>query len=192
MKHMALRSNNREMRKKVEQTLLETVVHRRPFSIEDGIWQFVVFGPDSKGNAVIRDGKAEQLRIQMAPVYIATLGGDPHIPDSEGVPIEELAGGDVPEQLEGMKIFHVSPMRPLVVSAKRNGPPLKDALGEIMEFYENSNAAIIETPDEKYWALSVLKYLDESDRFFPDPVMTDFYSRFEKSNHNGLNLSIKH
>jgi len=189
---MALRSNNRKTRKKVERILLETVVHRRPFSIRDGIWQFVVFGPDAKGSVVIRDGRAEQLRIQRAPVYIATLAGDPHIPDSEGVPIEELAGGDVPEQLEGMKVFHVSPMRPLAVSAKRKGPPVKDALEEIMEFYKGNNTAIIETPDEKYWALSVLKYLDESDRFFPDPVMTNFYSRFEKSSPGGSNLSIIH
>ena len=48
---------------------------------------------------------------------------------------------------------------------------------EIIEFYKGNDSAVIETPDEAYWALSVLKYLDEIDRLFPGPVLADFYSK---------------
>lgn len=164
------------MLKKVERTLEETLIHRRPFEMRGGEWPFVVIGPAEDGAAVIRTGKAEQSRIQHTPVYIATLGG-PHIPEADGIPIEELADGDVPKELEGLKIFQLSPMRPLVVSARRKSPSVQQALEETLELHQGSDSAIIETPDESFWALSVLKYLDESDRFFPDPVVADFYAR---------------
>lgn len=186
MRRISLKGNSPKIDKKVEKVLAETVVHRNPFIINEGVWPFVVFGPDSKGQSVIRVGTAEQMKIHTSPVYIATLGG-PHIPDADGVPIEELSEDDVPEELHGLKVFHVSPMRPISVSEKKGGPPIKDALSEIRDFYKDEGTALIETPDESYWILSVLKYLDESDRFFPDQVLMDFNSRLGRSHPNQRN-----
>jgi hypothetical protein len=39
-----------------------------------------------------------------------------------------------------------------------------------MEEFQDKNIAVIETPDESYWSLSVLKYLKECDQFFPDAL----------------------
>ncbi|MDH5541617.1 MAG: hypothetical protein OEY64_01500 [Nitrospinota bacterium] len=180
MKHIGLKASDRELLKKVEQVTEETVVHRRPFLVKHGVWPFVVFGPDTAGLSVIRVGAAEQAKIKTASVYIATVGGD-HIPDSESVPIEELAGSDIPEELAGLKVFSISPLRPLSITTKKGGPPIRDAASEILDFYTDKSTAIIETPDESYWALSVLKYLDDADRFFPDPMLEDFYSRIGQS-----------
>ncbi|TBR20840.1 MAG: hypothetical protein EPO63_09300 [Candidatus Nitrosotenuis sp.] len=161
---------------KAQEVLEGTIVHRRPFHVEEGIWHFVVVGPHANGASVIRAGTAEQARIQAAPIYIATLGG-PHIPDTGGIPIEEFASGDLPGELAGLKIFHLSPLRPLSVTSRRQGPSMDEAVAETLERFKGVETAVIETPDEAYWALSVLKYLDESDLFFPDPVLTRFYSR---------------
>jgi len=189
MKRVGLRSKNAELLKKAEQALAETVIHRRPFFINGGVWPFVVFGGDKDGNTVIRTGHAEQALVQGAPLYLATVGGA-HIPDSAGIPIEELAGGDVPGELAGLMVFQLSPMRPLTIASKtskRGSANMNDAASEILELHRGNNAAIIETPDEAFWALSVLKYLDETDRFFPDPVVADFYSRL---GHSVLNQTI--
>ena len=186
MKRVTLRSKNGELLKKVEKALAETVIHRRPRYVSNGAWPFVVFGPDKGANAVIRTGNAQQSLIHSTPVYLATVGGD-HIPDSQGIPIEELAAGDVPEELVGLKVFQLSPMRPLTIISKRIGPPIKSAVQEILELHKENDTAIIETPDEAFWTLSVLKYLDESDRFFPDPVLENFYSRL---GHTSINHSV--
>jgi len=176
MKHIGFRSGDRKALAKVERVLAETVIHRRQMHVSDGVWPFVVFGPDADGNAVIRTGSAEQMRIHAAPVYIATLGG-PHIPDSESVPVDEIAAGDVPEELKDMKLVHISPLRPLAVTSKKRGASMKEAVNEVMDMYKGNDIAVIETPDESYWVLSVLKYLDETDRFFPDPVVSMFNER---------------
>ena len=184
MKHFSIRSQTEKMHNKILEVISETVIHRRPKRIIEGVWPFVVFGPGEDGNAVVRVGKAEQRRIHAAPVYIATLSG-PHISESDTVPIEEIAGDDVPEELKGMSLCQMSPMRPLSVTSKHNGPPPEEAVDEILELYKGNDTAIIETPQESYWILSVLKYLDESDRFFPDPVVSDFYSRLGHSRPHG-------
>lgn len=176
MKRVSLRHGDRKKMDKAQEVLEGTIVHRRPFHVEDGIWHFVVVGPHANGMSSIRTGTAEQARIQAAPIYIATLGG-PHIAETDGIPIEEFASGDLPAELAGLRIFHLSPLRPLSITARRQGPPMNEAVAEAMERYKGNETAIIETPDEAYWALSVLKYLDESDLFFPDPVLSRFYSR---------------
>jgi len=186
MKHFSIRSQTEKMHNKIIEVLSETVIHRRPKKIIEGIWPFVVFGPGEEGISVVRVGKAEQTRIHTAPVYIATLNG-PHISESDGIPIEEVAGDDVPEELKGMCLSQMSPMRPLSVTSKHNGPPAKEAVDEILELYKGNDTAVIETPEESHWVLSVLKYLDESDRFFPDPVVSDFYSRLGHSRPHGHN-----
>jgi hypothetical protein len=176
LKHLNLKGKDLELLKKAEEAIAETVVHRNPFITESGIWPFVVVGPDDKGMSVIRTGSAEQAKIQASPLYIATLGGD-YLPDSDGVPIEELAEGDFPEELAGLTVSNITPLRPLSITSKKAGPPMPEALDEVLDFYMDNRTAIIETPSEAYWALSVLKYLDESDRFFPDPVLENFYSK---------------
>lgn len=185
MGKLEFRLKDKRFLKKLEQVLAETVVHRRLFRMLDGVWPFVVFGPDGKGNTVVRDGSAEQYRIQKMPVYIATVGGA-HVPDSQGVPIEELASGDLPAEMEGLKIFHLAPVRPLEVTTKKVIPGVgKNVTGELLDFYGGTDSAIIETPDESYWAISVIKYLDENDRVFPSPLLSEFYSRlgFDSGNH---------
>jgi hypothetical protein len=194
MKNFRFKGNSEEIFRKIEQVLEQTVIHRRPFVIYQGKWPFVVLGADKKGNSVIRAGYAEQSLIKKAPVYIATVGGD-YIAGSEGIPIEELAGGDVPEEVAGLKVFHMSPMRPVTVTARKDGPPLKEAVSEALERYDDNATAVIETPDEAHWIISVLKYLDESDRFSGDPVMEHFYSRLARNtdaNIAGRDIRFKH
>ena len=188
MKHINLKAEEREIIKKAEQAIAETIVHRQPFITESGIWPFVVIGPDDNGMSVIRVGSAEQSKIQASPLYIATLGGD-YIPDSDGVPIEELTDGDIPEEMAGLSVFNVTPLRPLSISLKKAGPPLPDGLDEVLDIYKDDRTAIIETPSESYWALSVFKYLDESDRFFPDPVLENFYSKIGAQASRQKNIS---
>jgi len=186
MKHFSIRSQTEKMQNKIIEVISETVIHRRQKKIIEGIWPFVVFGPGEDGSTVVRVGKAEQMRIHTAPVYIATLSG-PHISESDGIPIDEIAGDEVPEELKGMSLCQMSPMRPLLVTSERNGPPVEEAVDEILELYKGNDIAVIETPQERYWVLSVLKYLDESDRFFPDPVVSNFYSRLGHSRPHGFN-----
>lgn len=176
MKNTKFRHHNRRLLEKIDEVITDTVIHKRPFSVHSGVWHFVVVGPDAKGTTAIRTGTAEQARIRQAPVYIATLAG-PHIADEGGVAIEDLAGGDIPPELAGLKIHDISPLRPLSITARRSGPPLSAAIDEVLDFYRGNETAVIETPDEAYWALSVLKYLEEADHIFPDPVLSRFYSR---------------
>ncbi len=194
MKNFRFKGSGKAVFQKIEQVLENTVIHRRPFVMYQGKWPFVVLGPDTEGNAVIRAGYAEQSLIKKAPVYIATVGGG-YIADSEGVPIEELAGGDVPEEMAGLKVFHMSPMRPLTVTARKGGPPLHEAIPEALEHYGDDATAVIETPDEAHWIISVLKYLDESDRFSGDPMMEYFHSQLARNtgaNSNGHDARFKH
>jgi len=194
MKNFRFKGNSEEIFRTIEQVLEKTVIHRRPFVIHQGKWPFVVLGANKKGNSVIRTGYAEQSLIKNAPAYIATVGGD-YIAGSEGVPIEELAGGDVPEEIAGLKVFHMSPIRPVTVTDRKDGHPLKEAVPEVLELYSDDATAIIETPDEAHWIISVLKYLDESDRFSGDPVMDYFHSRLARNtgaNSAGHNIRFKH
>ncbi len=191
MKRLQLGLKNAKLEKKVEQVLNETVIHKKPFVFEQGRWPFVVFGAGSKNSSVIRTGYAQQTVIRKAPIYIATLAGN-HIPDSEGMPIEELVGDDIPKEIAGLKVFHLNPMRPLTITAKKTGPAPKNARSEITDIYKDDNStAIIETPDEAYWSLSLLKYLDEIDKFSMDPVMDNFYSRLGQHASTRKNSNFK-
>lgn len=180
MKSFYFRGKNPELIKKVEQVMEETIIHRWPFMVQHGKWPFVVFGPYSKEGSIVRVGLAEQTIIKKVPVYIATLGGE-HIPDFEGMPVEELAGGDIPDEIAGLKVFHLSPLRPISIANKKSGPPVVKAVDEILELYNDKVTAVIETPDESYWILSILKYLDESDQLSLDPVMNDFFSHMKRN-----------
>ena len=43
--------------------------------------------------------------------------------------------------------------------------------------YEAANIAIIRSPHESDWMISVMKYLNECDQNFPDPVQQIFLGR---------------
>jgi hypothetical protein len=118
---------------------------------------------------VVREGCAVHLRIESALVYIAAMG-DPEVIGGGGMPIEEFAQGDIPPELKGLEIYHIDPVRPLTILEKRKGPPVSEAADRILGEYENKNIAVIETPHEQYWSVSVLKYLRECDQFFPDAL----------------------
>jgi len=191
MRRYGLENDDKKLLAKIEETINETVIHKHPFRMSMGRWPFVVFGASSKESSIIRVGLAEQTIIKKAPLYIATLGGD-HVPDSEGVPVEELAGEDVPEDIIGMKIFRLNPIRPISISQKKKGSSTKAVIDELLETYTDEDVAIIETPNEAYWVLSVLKYLEETDKFSGDPLMERFYSMAGRSTLSQSQSLFKH
>jgi len=109
------------------------------------------------------------LRVETALVYVASVGNPDEV-GAGGMPIEEFAQGDVPSELQGLEIYQIDPLRPLKILDKRQGPPPSEAAEAVMEEFRDKNVAVIESPDESFWSLSVLKYLQECDRFFPDSL----------------------
>lgn len=166
------------MRQKVENTMANTIIHQRQRELILGRWDFVVFGPSlNKEEAVLRVGVAEQMVIQEASVYIASVG-DPEAVGQPGMmSIEELAGGDVSDDLKGLEVYHVSPLRPMNIIDKRKGPDLDRMRDQALEEFSERNTAIIETPDQEAWSLSALKYLSECDDTLSDPVMAAIRGR---------------
>lgn len=154
---------------KVEEIFRQTRILKRQLELEVGRWSFVVFGPQDDEHTIIREGCAVHLQVENALVYIAAVG-NPAMVGSGGMPIEEFAQGDIPPELRGLEIYHIDPVRPLRVFEKRKGPLASKAAEIILEEYQDKNIAVIETPDEKYWSVSVLKYLKECDQFFPDSL----------------------
>ena len=171
MPDFRIRALHQETYNIVEKVFAQTRILRRQLELELGRWSVVVFGPHRRGGTVLREGCAVHLRVENALVYLATLG-DPDYVGYKGMPIEEFAQGDFPDELKDLEIYHIDPVRPLKVFDKRTLPPSSRVRDEILELFEEKNIAVIETPDEKYWSLSVLKYLWECDRVFPD-VLTE-------------------
>lgn len=166
------------MRRKVEETIAGTVIHQRQFELAPGRWDFVVFGPSpGSKRAVLRVGAAEQMMIRQASVYIASVGDPGRVGQGGMMSLDELTGGDVSEELAGLDVYHVSPLRPMEITGKRTGEDLDRMRGEALEEFGDRNVAIIETPDEEAWALSALKYLDECDETFPDRFISTIRSR---------------
>jgi len=178
MSKVSLRASEEKVRRKVERTLEGTIVHQRQSELALGRWDFAVFGPSPEGKgAVLRVGAAEQMIIQQAGVYVVSLGA----PESVGHPgmmsIEELSGGDVSEELRGLEVYHVAPLRPMNVSDKQAGPSLERMREKVFDRFGDTNIAIIETPDERAWIVSALKYLHECDELLPDPVLSTIRKR---------------
>lgn len=167
-----------ELWKKVEETAEKTVIHQRQMELVPGRWDFAVFGPSPDGKkAVLRVGIAEQALIHTAPTYLATVG-DPNRVGAPGmISIEELTGGDISDELKGLEVYHVSPLRPISISRKTEGDDINKMRDEVLAEFENKNIAIIETPDETSWSVSALRYLNECDELFPDPVMSGIRSK---------------
>ena len=153
----------------VKEVFEQTKILKRQLELELGRWSFVVFGPQGNESTIIREGCAVHLRVDNGLVYIAAVGNPDDI-GVRGMPIEEFAQGDIPPELKGLEIYHIDPLRPLKIFEKRKGPPFPEAPEVILEEYRDKNIAVIETPDESYWSLSVLKYLKECDQYFPDSL----------------------
>ena len=171
MPKIELQPKDNKMLKKIKRVVEGTNIVQRQLELTRGHWDFVVFGPN-KSNLVIREGYAQHVRILNAATYIVSVADYGNYSGQAygnimPIPIEELVAGDIPDEIKGLKVLNVDPLRPLSISFKKTVPSLQ---GEklLQDNYANKNTAIIQTPDEKYWAISVLKYLNECDQFFPD------------------------
>jgi len=169
MPDFKLKTEHRETYQKVEEIFEQSRILKRQLELELGRWNFVVFGPQGNEHTIIREGSAVHMRVNEALLYIATLG-NPEEVGMRGMPIGEFAQGDVPMELRDLEIYQIDPLRPLTIFDKRKGPHPSEATERIMEEFQDKNIAVIETPDESYWSLSVLKYLKECDQFFPDAL----------------------
>ncbi len=146
----------------------ETVILKRQERLTPGRWDFAVFGPD-KDETVLREGHADQAMIHRAPVYIASLSKLRAM--QGGVPIGEFIGEDVPDEYRDLEIVQVDPLRPLTISRKLT---LEVGAEQAMRETEGRNIALIQSPDARHWAISVLRYLHECDSAFPDRVQEVF------------------
>ncbi len=171
MPKIGLQPRGKEMLKKIEKIVEGTNIIQRQLELTHGHWDFVVFGP-SKNNTIIRAGYAQHLRILTEPAYTISVADPSNYSGGAygnitPMPIEEFVSGDVPEELKGLDILNVDPLRPLSIELKKTVPKSQ---GEklVEKNYGEKNIAIIQTPNEKYWAISVLKYLNECDQFFPN------------------------
>lgn len=171
MPDFKLKVKNWETFQKVQEVFEQSRILKRQLELELGCWNFVVFGPQGKEHTIIREGCAIHMRVNNTLIYVATVGNPEEI-GARGMPIEEFAQGDIPPELKGLEIYQIDPLRPLKIFEKRKGPSPSEATELIMEEFRDKNIAVIETPDEIYWSLSVLKYLKECDQFFPD-VLTE-------------------
>lgn len=168
-----MRAKRDDIRKKLAEIMEGSIVHHRQRELAPGKWDMAVFGPSrKKKGAVLRVCVAEQMVIQNASVYLAAVG-DPHLIGRPGMALlEDLAGGDLPEDLYGLEVYNVTPLRPISVIEKRDGADI-DSMRELaLREFSDKNITLIETPDEEAWSLAVLKYLDEIDEIFPDPLMS--------------------
>lgn len=190
MPNFTLKAQRSETYRKVREVFERSRILKRELELELGRWRFVVFGPQDDRHTIIREGCAVHLQVQQALLYVAALG-DPEQIGSRGVPIEEFAQGDIPPELRDLEIYQIDPLRPLVVLDKRTGPVPSEAAERVLEEYHDRNIAVIETPDQSYWSVSVLKYLQECDTYFPDaltealkkgllPLHGSFFSHFPK------------
>jgi hypothetical protein len=181
-----LRAKDQVIFDKITEAYEKTEIVQRQRQLKPGRWDFVVFGDAEKNQTVFREGFAEHASIKRAPIYIASLaqGG---LTDVNGIPIEEFIEEDIPEKYQGLEIIQVDPLRPLTIIKKNNYSGKKGA-DKVCKEYEDANIAIIRSPHESDWMISVMKYLNECDQNFPDPVQQAFSGR---SSNNIFSLSQK-
>lgn len=169
MPRVCIRSNDSDSFKKLKEIIEHTKILKRQRELVYGRWDFVVFGPKGRKKTIIREGNAQHVKIVNSSIYIASIG-DPNYVEHHGIPIEDFMTGDVPKELGGLEIYQIDPLRPLAITMKKEGPLLKKAVTLVQKEYEDKNIAIIQTPEEGYWGISVLKYLNECDTYFPDAL----------------------
>jgi hypothetical protein len=173
MGKISLRTDDDAVKRRVGETLEKTVIHRRQTELTVGRWDFLVFGPKSDGSgAVARLCVAEQALIERAAVYLATVGDPDRVGRRGRLSIEELTGDDCPDEMRGLMIYHVSPLRPMTVVERREATDVDRLRDLVFAEFGERNVAIIEAPDEAAWGIAALRYLDECDEVFPDPVLS--------------------
>jgi hypothetical protein len=169
MPQFKLKAKDQKVIEVIQEAYENTVIVQRQKSITYGRWDFVVFGETDKDTTILRVGYAEQAVIQRAPVYIASLA-QPGLTDLNGIPIEEFITEDVPEEYQGLEIIQVDPLRPLSIQEKKSLPAISESADQICKEYEDQNIAVIQAPRENDWMIAVMRYLNECDKSFPDPV----------------------
>jgi len=173
MPQFKLRAKGQKVIDAIQEAYEQTKILQRQRSITYGRWDFVVFAKAGKEETILRVGFAEHAVIQRAPLYIASLA-QPGLMDLGGVPIEEFITEDVPEEYQGLEIIQVDPVRPLTIQEKKSLPAIDKSADKICRQYEDQNIAVIQAPRENDWVIAVMKYLNECDRAFPDPVQASF------------------
>lgn len=171
MPKIELQAKNSKMLKKVKKIVEGTDIIQRQIELTHGHWDFVVMGPN-KNNLVIRKGYAQHVKVLDSSAYVVTVVNPSNYLDCSHrntIPIEEFISGDIPEDLKGLDVLNVDPIRPLSIVLKKT-LPLSKGEKMVQDDYSNKNIAIIQTPDEEYWAISVFKYLNECDQYFPDAL----------------------
>ena len=179
MPKLKLRAKDQVVFDKITEAYEKTEIIQRQRQLAPGRWDFVVFGSSEKNQTVFREGFAEHAVIKRAPIYIASLAQS-GLTNVNGVPIEEFIEEDVPEKYQGLEIVQVDPLRPLNIIKKDKYSGKKGA-DKICKEYEAANIAIIRSPHESDWMISVMKYLNECDQNFPDPVQQIFLGRTDSS-----------
>jgi len=169
MPQFKLRAKDKKVFESIQEAYEKSVIIQRQRCITHGRWDFVVFGEVDKEETILRVGYAEHAVIQRAPVYIASLA-QPGLMDLIGIPIEEFITEDIPEEYQGLEIIQVDPVRPLSIQEKKSLPPIRKSADKICREYEDQNIAVIQAPRENDWMIAVIKYLNECDKAFPDPV----------------------
>lgn len=169
MPQFKLRAKDKKVIEAIQEAYEKTVVIQRQTSITYGRWDFVVFGPAGDDETILRVGYAEHAVIQRAPLYIASLA-QPGLMDLSGIPIEEFITEDVPEEYQGLEIIQVDPVRPLTIQEKKSLPAIGKSADNICREYEDQNIAVIQAPRDNDWMIAVMKYLNECDKAFPDPI----------------------
>ena len=174
-----LRAKDQVIFDKLTEAYEKTEIIQRQRELSAGRWDFVVFGETGKNQTVLREGFAEHASIKRAPIYIASLSQS-GLTDVNGIPIEEFIEEDIPEKYKGLEIIQVDPLRPLTIIKKETYSGKKGA-DKIFSEYEDANIAIIRTPHETDWMISVMKYLNDCDQNFPDAVQQAFLSQSSKN-----------
>ena len=174
-----LRAKDQVIFDKLTEAYEKTEIIQRQRELSAGRWDFVVFGESGKNQTVLREGFAEHASIKRAPIYIASLSQS-GLTDVNGIPIEEFIEEDIPEKYKGLEIIQVDPLRPLTIIKKETYYGKKGA-DKIFSEYEDVNIAIIRTPHETDWMISVMKYLNDCDQNFPDAVQQAFLSQSSKN-----------
>ena len=167
-----LRAKDKVIYDKITEAYEKTQIVQRQRELASGRWDFVVFGPSDNNQTVFREGFAEHASIKRAPIYIASLAQS-GLTDVNGIPVEEFIGEDIPEKYHGLEIIQIDPLRPLNIIKKGNYSG-KNGEEKVCAEYEEANIAIIRSPHETDWMISVMKYLNECDQNFPDPVQQAF------------------
>jgi hypothetical protein len=169
MPRFQLKPKDQKSAQKIQEIVDGTKTLKNQDDLIYGQWDFVVVGPSDKTTSVIREGYAQHARILNSSLYFATLANPFGRGEGAGIPIEDLIS-EIPEDLKGLEVLQVDPVRPFFIKSQTQGPALDEAVKQVMGIYENRNIAVIQSPDEKYWGISVLKYLNDFDRSFPDQL----------------------